>query len=379
MKICRICKAALGEPDFFADRPSITSISTLIDEPNLLFVCRSCGHIQSDELKNIKAFYESEYRISLQSEQHDQIYEVRDSVTIFRTAHQANTVLDMGIPNNAKVLDFGAAKAATLKAIYNARQDITPFVFDVSEDYRVYWNEWIPECRQATHELPADWRQNFDLITSHFVFEHVADPVSVLCGLRQLLATDGRLLFTVPDPYANSGDFLVVDHLNHFSTASLISLCSAAKLEPVLMSRELVRGAFLVVAKVSEEPVEHVCPKEEIAQGLSLLNFWTSIISKLNVSNNKSDIKNNFAIYGAGFYGALIASRLKHKPICFLDRNPFIQGSIQFGAPVFCPEDCPEEITHIYAGLNPAYAQEILKSSNDWIPKGAELVFFSDV
>ena len=221
MKICRICQTALGPPDYFADAPAMTSLSTMIEVETSVSVCRNCGHPQSPDLPNVQAFYDHDYRISLQSADHDQLYEMGVDGPIFRTHHQMKLLLDLDVPQGGKVLDFGAAKAVTLRSFMEHRNDIFPHVFDVSEDYRSHWDGWISADAQATYELPARWSDHFDLITAHFVIEHVADPVAVFRSLENCLAPSGQLFFTVPDPISNPGDFLVVDHLNHFVASSL--------------------------------------------------------------------------------------------------------------------------------------------------------------
>src|SRR5690606_8329719 len=110
---------------------------------------------------------------------HDQLYEIGRDGPVFRTAHQSALLEALNVAAGAKVLDFGAAKATTSRRFMAARPDIVPHVFDVSEDYRAHWADWVPPGAQATYRLPADWSGRFDLITAHFVLEHVADPVAV--------------------------------------------------------------------------------------------------------------------------------------------------------------------------------------------------------
>ena len=76
MKNCRICESALAQPDYRADAPAMTSLSTMIDIGTEVFVCRTCGHVQSPDLPDVQGFYDHDYRISLQSDGHDQLYEM---------------------------------------------------------------------------------------------------------------------------------------------------------------------------------------------------------------------------------------------------------------------------------------------------------------
>jgi len=122
--------------------------------PTEVSVCRACSHVQSPDLPNIQAFYDHNYRISLQFDDHDQLYAIEPEGPIFRTTHQARLLLGLDMPQGSKVMDFGAAKATTLRLLLNLRPDLKPYVFDISEDYRAHWADWVPPDTQATYSLP---------------------------------------------------------------------------------------------------------------------------------------------------------------------------------------------------------------------------------
>ncbi|WP_349358021.1 methyltransferase domain-containing protein [Stappia sp.] len=372
--ICRICESRIEAPDFRAPAPAMTSLSTLIAAETEVGVCPGCGHVQSPDLPDVQAFYDREYRISLQSDDHDQLYEQRDGSTVFRTDRQAELVLELDLPEGARILDFGAAKAATLKKVVDARPDLEPHVFDVSRDYCPHWDGWIAADNQATYDLPERWAGRFDVITAHFVLEHIADPVAVFETLRRCLAPKGRLFFTVPDPLANPGDLLVVDHLNHFTEPSLRAALSRAGFGTMDFRAEGFRGAHVVVARPGpgDETDGSPAVAECVTSVRAALAGWGGMlegIARAEVAGRR------VAIYGAGFYGTLIASRLGEKPVCFLDRNPHLQGQTHLGCPVLTPEACPDDIEAIFAGLNPLHARRILPHSESWIPAGARLIY----
>jgi 2-polyprenyl-3-methyl-5-hydroxy-6-metoxy-1,4-benzoquinol methylase len=58
-------------------------------------------------------------------------------------------------------------------------------------------------CRKSgltvTNQLEDLSRNYFSLVTLHHVFEHVADPISMLCGIAQTMRPDGRLFIEVPN------------------------------------------------------------------------------------------------------------------------------------------------------------------------------------
>jgi len=377
MTECRVCGSPLGPPDYLAAPPSLTSISTHLTIPTEIYICRHCGHGQSADLPKIQEFYDTEYRISLQSDQHDQLYEVRDGQPVYRTQRQAEILSAIGLPLEARLLDFGAAKGSTLRTLLESRPDLRPSIFDVSQDYVDFWQEWVPACEQATHHLPAEWQARFDLVTAHFVLEHVVDPVGTLRRLAGLLAPGGRVFFTVPDPLRNTGDFLVVDHVNHFTTSSLLRTCEAAGLVPRQLTGELFRGAYVVMAErpsagTSASDSFRADVHSDINQALEALSFWSKALQFLE-DDQRRDATEPTAIYGAGFYGALIAARLQRAPICFLDRNTYLQGQDYLGIPVLAPENCPATIRRIYPGLNPVHSRTILADADTWKPAAAQI------
>lgn len=382
MTHCRICGATLSSPDYSAAAPAITSISTSLAIPTETYICRSCGHGQSPDLPKIKEFYNTQYRISLQSDQHDQLYEVRDGQPVFRAQRQAEMLEAIGLPLNARVLDFGAAKGTTLRSLMESRPDLRPSIFDVSDDYVGFWQGWVPASEQVTHCLPADWQGRFDLVTAHFVLEHVVDPIGTLICLAQLLAPGGKVFFTVPDPLSNTGDFLVVDHVNHFTASSLLRTCELAGLFAHTLSRDLFRGAYVVIAeRAVATPSSSSGPQTDVAsditQAIDALAFWSKALGSLDADQHV-EAHVPTAIYGAGFYGALIISRLNQKPICFLDRNRYLQGRDYLGVAVLAPEDCPDFIRRIYPGLNPLHARDILADSDVWMPPCATIRYLTN-
>ncbi len=376
MKACRVCGTALGSPDYEAPPPAVTSLSTRIEVPTVVWVCRACGHIQSSDLPDVQAFYNSEYRISLQSTDHDQLYEMRPEGPLYRTQHQAELVTAIGLPNGAKILDFGAGKAATTRRLLDLRPDLRPYVFDVSEDYRPYWTDWVEPDAQATYEVPHSWERQFDIITAHFVLEHVAAPVEVLTNLAGYLAPHGSLFFTVPDPISNPGDMLVVDHISHFVPSSIHAALAGAGLHVVSLRQDLFRGAHVVVAKAGLDG--GALPNPDPAPALALLTNWKQMLVRLSTVLARPDLASaRIAIYGAGFYGALIAPFAGARLIAFLDRNPHLQGGSLTGRPILDPAACPP-VDLILVALNPARARDILASDVPWLSSHARLIFLDE-
>ncbi|GGF49413.1 hypothetical protein GCM10007301_05800 [Azorhizobium oxalatiphilum] len=379
MIACRVCGAPLGAPAYAAQAPAMTSIMTLMPVPTEVFVCEGCSHVQSPDLPDIKAFYDTGYRISLASDDHDQLFAVAaDGTPIYRTQHQAGIALRLlDLPEGARLLDYGAAKATTLRHMMAKRPDLKPAVFDVSADYVAAWDGWVPAAAQATYDVPADWAGAFDAVMSHFVLEHVADPVPFLKTIHGLLKTGGRVLISVPDAIANPGDMIVADHLNHFTAPSLARAFAEAGLVLETCDAASFPGAFFATArKTSDATVAADDVKETAARATEACHFWTGAVQRMDAAAHHHTGR-RAAVYGAGFYGAWIASRLGERVsvAAFLDQNPNLAGSLMFDRPVVKPADMPDAVEVAFIGLNPNKARAIVAQVPVLQREGLDLVW----
>lgn len=385
MTSCRVCGSEIVAPSYQASAPALTSMMAFIDIPTLAYVCDGCGHAQCGDLPDIESFYDTTYRISMESDDHDQIFAVdANGQPIFRTDHQASVGLRLlDLPQGASILDYGAAKADTLRKMLKARPDLRPHVFDVSSDYKGAWASWVAEEDQATYQAPAAWVGRFQAIISHFVIEHVEAPVDFLKTLRELLAPGGRLLLSMPNVVANPGDMTVADHLNHFSEASLKRAFALSGFVVETIDSIAFPGAFFAVATRSEAPVASDADATEVAAAAAaakqICAFWEQATVRLDGSA-KRFAGRNAAIYGSGFYGSWIHSRIAGdvKLAAFLDQNPKLQGSSHFGRPVMPPAAVPSETDVIFVGLNPLKARAIIASQPALNRPGLDLVWIDE-
>jgi SAM-dependent methyltransferase len=371
---CRVCGADVS-CIFHSDAPSIMGITHPVDEPLSVYLCENCGHGQSDNI-DFDQYYSKEYRFELQSAEHDQLTAVVDGVKIYRADVQVQAVLTLlDIPRHARILDYGAAKASTLKKLCAQRPDVIPSVFDVSEEYAVLWDEWIPKDRQAFYKVPQDWSGQFDAVLCFFALEHVEKPNDIYADLARLLAPGGKILFVVPNPLANVGDFVVLEHVNHYTQSSIARLAENASLRIVDYSDQLFPGAHVVVASREGEQVTRVSTSaEEIDRMKAAALFMREL--QMRVIEKAKDGK-PAVIYGAGVYGNYIATRVERYGVvkAFVDRNPQLWGMSDFGIPVVGPENLPEGVGIVYAGVNPLRARDWLSNIPEWAEKSIEIVY----
>jgi SAM-dependent methyltransferase len=375
---CNVCEAPLGEALFIAraDR-SITSLCELRKGRAHVWLCAACGHLRGRELEDAAAYYETGYRILIDHEDEDQIYDTPAGGVVYRTDHQVATLLDkLPLAAGAKLLDYGCAKAATPRKLLARRADLEVHVFDVSEMYKPFWDTFLPAERQAIHQLPADWQGRFDVVTSFFALEHIAAPLDTVRRIARLLKDGGTFYGIVPDTFGNVADFVVVDHVNHFTAPSLHKLLALAGFTRIEIDAGAHRGALVFTAQRTGTPssLPEVAPA--IARAMDIAGYWSAVDGRIRAAES-AQAHAPAAIYGSGFYGAYIANAL-HEPqriACFLDRSPYQQGKTLFGKPVLAPEELPADVRVLYVGLNPAIARAAMAQLSWLQARGLRLVF----
>lgn len=367
---CSVCGQALCDPLYTSGNgQSLTSLCRIHPGQTRVFACRNCAHLQTATIENVNAYYDSEYDILVESEEEDQIYEVRDGEPTYRTEHQIRVLQDkLGLRGHVDLLDYGCAKSSTIRALCAMAPGIAPHAFDVSARYIPFWEKFIPVGNWAVNTVKSEWTSRFDVVTSFFSLEHIPAVADSVLEIASLLQPGGIFYCIVPNVFGNSADFIVVDHCNHFTEPSLHRLLVDAGLQPREIDATAHRGAFVVVAEkpAHGEVVEVPAPRtviERTCDELSALaTFWRNAASRIRAYESGLKDDRRVAIYGAGFYAAFITAALAQpgRIVCYLDQNPFLQGKDFNARPILPPTELPEGVETVLVGLNPAHASAII-------------------
>lgn len=377
VQLCNVCGSELNDPVYDSkSATSITSLCNVVNESTIVYHCNTCTHIQTKEFDDIDNYYDKDYKLLVESAEEDQIYCIRDSKKVFRYDHQADTLVKLlDIPRAARVLDYGCAKAATMKKLIERRGDVTPYLFDVSDMYVPFWQNFADDENWATYEVKKCWKGTIDIVTSFFSLEHVASPKSMLTNIRSLLKTDGLFYCVVPDVLQNIADFVVVDHVNHFTHTSISRLFADSGFVVQDINTVDHAAALIVIARKSTcEPVGRDISVSNdarfaIATKVSeMASYWGRLSSRIEGFEGALLESDQVAIYGSGFYGTYICSCLakKEKIRFFLDRDPYKQGKKLFGKMIIDPGSMPKSIDTIFIGLNPATAHHNIDMISSW-------------
>lgn len=379
---CNVCGCTLGAPIFTGEEAaSITTMNVLIAGQTAVHLCPNCGHLQTRALPDLKRYYAEEYSINADGVDDDQLYEIRDGREIYRSEHQAAVLMQkLDLSRPLKVLDYGCAKGATLRRVVDACPEVQPYLFDVTERYLDYWERFPRSPKFAVHKVDPAWAGSLDVVLSFYALEHIPDLTAALEDFGSLLRPGGTLYFIVPNVYRNPADFIVADHVNHFSERSLQMMLARAGFGQIEIDATAHAAAFVVT-----------CRKEEAAQGsdpsslaevgqdeiAALVDFWGTAKSRIQAAEADLAGEATVAIYGAGIYGNFIRTCLRRpdRVVAFMDQNRFLHGRIVNGLPVRPPAEMIATVDAIFVGLNPRIARRAMAELSETVGQELPCIF----
>ena len=380
MLVCALTGQLLETPLYSSPgRYSVTSLSQLYDGETTVYLNSEIAHLQTRQLKNLDQYYDKDYQIFDQSDEDDVLYKVENDVKIFRQEHQLNTLLQkIDFKEGIEVLDYGCAKGTVMKRLQVQYPFIRPYLFDVSRMYTKLWDRFTNADHYASYSPKDSWKGKFDVITSFFAFEHTPDPLKELRTIKTLLKPDGLVYILVPNVFDNVGDFIVADHVHHYSKISLRYMMEKSGFVTVEIDDQSHFAAFIVVARNQDKPeLENSDPAvADINLQLAQIgSYWQEMASNIAEFESKHT-EGGIAIYGAGVYGNFIATCLQNPEQihCFVDQNPLLVGTHILEKPVLKPQVLPDSIKTVYVGLNPKIAHQVIDNIDVW--KKMNLTFF---
>lgn len=386
VKACNVCdNPKMNLVYESADNLSVTTMNKLVPGRTSVYFCECCGHLQTNELENLHQYYAEEYEINLTSEDDDQLYAIINGQPVYRAVHQANTLMSkVKFKHGWRVIDYGCAKSQTLKNVLGQNSDINPFMFDVTDKYIPYWQTFPKAAEWSTHTPNPAWDGTMDVVLSFYALEHVADLHEAIGNIKKLLKPGGIFYFLVPNVYENAADFIVADHVNHFSRSSLNALLLRNGFTDIDIDATSHEAAFVVYATLAQEMdgdsvgsanIDTAEIRESKDAVMKMAGYWSDVVGRIQAFEASID-EGALAIYGAGFYGNFIATAMKHpeRITCFIDQNRHLQNTNIRNRPVLSPDNIPAEVQHVLVGMNPQRARDNIAQIESW--KSRNLNYF---
>jgi len=297
---------------------------------------------------------------------------VVDGKPVYRAEHQAAVLMSkVELASGSRVLDYGCAKSPTLRKALAVHPDIEPFLFDVTDKYIPFWQRFPKMPQWSVHQPDPAWNGTMDVVLSFYALEHVANLREAIGNIKALLKPGGTFYFLVPNVYENTADFIVADHINHFSANSLRAMLQHEGFDGIEVDDKAHESAYVVKAKLAHGLPAYERDRAEIQAchqaAIRMADYWRSIVSGIR-KFEESIGEASVAVYGAGFYGNFIAASMRHpeRIRCFVDQNRHLHGVEINGTRIVAPGELPANVRHVLVGLNPRIARENIQAIPDW-------------
>lgn len=164
----------------------------------LTVACDGCGLLRTDPLPTeaeLETYYTRLYRVDYQfalfGPRRRHVEKRR------REAEQRAAVLEGLLPLRARTLDFGAGSGEFVTLMAERGHDA--YGFDPGASYVDHATDRLGGRIRRARWQEIDSREDFDLVTSFHVFEHLRDPVPAFRAVARWLKPGGLVYVEVPN------------------------------------------------------------------------------------------------------------------------------------------------------------------------------------
>ena len=347
---CRICSSMASKIlDLHQDK-QVTSLGRLILGQASVYRCESCTHCQTDTNVDLAEYYAKDYKTLMNTMEEDDVYKIIDGRIVWRAEHMARTfvnkidrLINPLSGNRIRFLDFGTGKGLFPKTVMKLKPSADPYLFDISEDYTLSWDQFCSADHYSCFTIPLEWHHSFDVVSSMFSLEHVISPLDELRTISNLIKPGGYLYLVVPNMYSeNIFDMVVVDHVQHYSPCSMKAALEQANLALVDEDHVSHDQASIYVAKngidVSPKATESDDSQKYLIKQDEISLLFANMVEKiLNFSDSAQG--GPMVVIGAGVIGTFVKSVLESRSNIdlFVDSNIYKQSKGWLSLPVISP------------------------------------------
>jgi SAM-dependent methyltransferase len=204
-------------------------------------ICADCGFAYADHIPN-QDWFDSYYR-NMSKYTYDQRDGQVSPIDRTRFKHIAQMIIKH-LPNrNCSILDFGCATGGLLNQLKEAGYENLLGFEKTPSSAQVARQLYSLRVVNTTLQDIADREQLFALLILSGVLEHIRDIRKLLSELIAILKHNGLIYVEVPDAIGfdkyieNPFQEFSIEHINFFSSLSLINLFSCYGFEPVEVLR----------------------------------------------------------------------------------------------------------------------------------------------
>lgn len=179
------------------------------------------------------------------------------------------------------ILEYGCGSAPFIDALENSK--IQNYIVDLADLNDIHYEVVSKKCsfRKFYNITNQMLDQTYDLITLVHVLEHVDNPVELLINLSKSLKDNGKLLVQIPNSSINPFDFIIADHLSHFSLANIIKLIRKTDLKVFNYSVETVPKEITLLIGKNQNEIELPNFNDKLDLPINFFNDYKNLIDKL--------------------------------------------------------------------------------------------------
>jgi 2-polyprenyl-3-methyl-5-hydroxy-6-metoxy-1,4-benzoquinol methylase len=358
--MCKVCGGEnLMEFPGFSSLSRVTSDCVPFRKGGKLFICAECSVAQevpddrwSAEINEIYG----NYRIYHQAgglEQ--QVLDGQSGELRSRSEILVNRLSSMpGVPKSGKILDVGCGTGGTLRAFNRVGGWL---LYGLEMDQRnLPFLQAIPGFQALYAGTTSKLDQLFDVITLVHVLEHLTTPCETLAEAGTKLKAEGRLLIQVPNAAANPFEYVVADHLIHFTPDALARLVKRAGLRVEHVTTSWVKKEISLVARKEEGSQRESSPPTPPGEQIAVQIEWLKRLAD-DVCHSAASGK-PFGLFGTSIAATWIWPAVKDRVSFFVEEDSNRVGRKHLGCPIVPPAEVPSGAV-VYIALTPPVAEAI--------------------
>ncbi|MDH3200537.1 MAG: methyltransferase domain-containing protein [Myxococcales bacterium] len=371
--VCPIC-GGLPASETSVDFSGVTSDVKPWPHVSNLLVCGGCGLLHkrktAEWFQDVDVIYR-DYEAYHQGQGAEQSVRQEEASELSpRSALLVRFAKDeLALPSSGRLLDVGCGNGALLRSFAGEFPGWELIGVDRSESGADAVGA-IPGVERFVVGGPADAPGRYDLISLVHVLEHVPEPLAFLSEVAAKLTPEGAVLIDAPSFATNPFDLAVVDHVMHFSLATLRELTRRSGYALRAYSSSLIRKEHAALLTLADGLVSTDSRASRTPDGAT---DAVSLLQGLATWLPQRFADQEIGILGTGIAATWVCEQLSNGAAYFVDEDPHRFGKSYMATPVIAPTDVPDDLT-VFVAQPPAIARRIAERlatefpGPSWVP-----------
>lgn len=313
----------------------ITSDAKPFNKNGNLFLCLNCSLAQKKIDKQykleIESIYENYQPYLFSNGDEQKVFSQKSGIFQERSKFIYELVKKFPIEKNFNLIDIGCGNGVTLKNFKDSNLDLYGYEYD-NKNYKLL--SGINNFKSLFTNNIDEIEIKFDYLLMIHSLEHFLDPKDFLLKLRNLMHNDSLLLIQVIDNEFNPFDFLITDHVTHFTKYSLYNLIDTLGFEVIYLDNLISKEISLIVKKNMNFNININLTQNNLFfnQSIEFLSDINQVLERIKETNY-----DNYGIFGTSISSLWAYYNVKDKIKYFVDEDKSKIGKLIYGIPVIHP------------------------------------------